>query len=224
MKKRRMSIDRIGMRGSIALLILGVFLLSLGIFFQIRAAQLPENTIQCSAVITEIEPPDDGSVAETTTVYVDYTLTVDGKQEPHTHVELGQYEAAWKIGTKLTVLVSSDDHEHIWTKTMQYRGIFYIIFAASPLLIAIYKIIQFRRIKGVNENETDIDHSGEEKFQLSSAIIPLIAGISFTAAGVFYLIIENSLLGLLIIILGSASIGVGLLSLFDFISYKIKKQ
>ena len=159
--------------------------------------------------------------------YVDYILVVKGKPQHFTHVPLGQYEAAWKIGRKLDILVNADDPTDIWTKTMQYIQEHYreaIIFSASPLLIAIYKIIQFRRIKGVNENEADTDSSGEEKFRLSSFIIPLIAGIPFTAVGIIYTIIEHSILGIFIIALGATAIMAGVFSLIDFIGYKIEKH
>ena len=221
--KRRMSIDRIGMRGSIALLLFGAVLLGLGIFFQIRSSQLPDNVLECTAYITGFGTTGDSNMTANET-YVDYILVVKGKPQHFTHVPLGQYEAAWKIGRKLDILVNADDPTDIWTKTMQYRGIFYIIFSASPLLIAIYKIIQFRRIKGVNENEADTDSSGEEKFRLSSFIIPLIAGIPFTAVGIIYTIIEHSILGIFIIALGATAIMAGVFSLIDFIGYKIEKH
>jgi len=94
-------------------------------------------------------------------------------------------------------------------------------FSISILMIAIYKLIQFRKIKGVNDNESDIDDSGEEKFKLSSAIIPLLAGIPFTINGVFFGIIEKkSVLAFIIIILGATATLTGAASLVHYISFK----
>lgn len=220
---KRFSIDRIGMRGSVALLLLGTLMLAYGIFLQVKNMRLPENVIEVTAVITDFSSEPDNPIT-----YVSYNVNKK-TNDPHLdkyeyeNVPLGQYEGSWKINDTIEIYCSAEDHKHIWTGTMQYRGIFFIVLSVSPLLIAIYKIIQFRRIKGINENESDVDTTGEEKFKLSSAIIPLLAGIPFTINGILLGIVEkNSFLAGLIVIIGTASILTGIFSFVHFISYKRK--
>ena len=198
---KRLSIDRIGMRGSLALLILGTLLFAYGLFIHLQSLKLPENAIECKAVITGFKAPvmDD----ENPLTFVKYT--VDGKE--YTDVPLGQYEGSWNVGEIIDIYCSSEDNLHIWTRTMQYRGIFYISFSI-PIL-------------GVNDNESDIDDSGEEKFKISSAIIPLLAGIPFTINGIFFGIMEKkSILALIIITMGAAATLTGITSIVHYIEYK----
>lgn len=212
---KRLSIDRIGMRGSLALLILGTLLFAYGLFIHLQSLKLPDDAIECRATITGFKSPDSDNDSPMTLV----KYTVDGKE--YTDILLGQYEGSWNIGDNIDIYCNAGDHLHIWTKTMQYRGIFYMSFSISILMIAIYKLIQFRKIKGVNDNESDIDDSGEEKFKLSSAIIPLLAGIPFTINGVFFGIIEKkSVLAFIIIILGATATLTGAASLVHYISFK----
>lgn len=222
---KRFSIDRIGMRGSIALLLLGTFMLVYGIFLQVRSTRLPDNVIKVTAVITSFS-----SQSEDPITYVSYNVNKDAQQLPsekyeYENIPLGQYQGSWNINDEIEIYCSADDHKHIWTGAMQYRGIFFIVLSISPLLIAVYKIIQFRRIKGINENESDTDTTGEEKFKLSSAIIPLLAGIPFTINGILFGIVEkSSFLAMLIIVMGIVSTLTGIYSIICFISYKHKMK
>ena len=214
--RKRLSIDRIGMRGSVGLLLLGTFLLILGILLLVINTRLPDNALSCTAEITAFQPAGESSGIESPKTLVTYEI--DGTV--YENVPLGQYEGYWKEGDRLEIYCSADDHRQIWTKTMQYQGWFYIMFAGSFLLIGIYKIIQFRRIKGVNEDESDIDSSGEEKFKLSSAVIPLLAGLPLIASGITYGIVENNfVLATIVVILGGISCLTGIFSLIDFIAY-----
>lgn len=216
---KKLSIDRIGTRGSVALLVIGILCLVFGVLLQIRANDLPSDAVECTAVIEEIRQPTTSKIESPTTL-VKYTL--DGIS--YTRVPLGQYEGSWKVGDQITIYCSEANPMRIWTKTMQYRGFFYIMFSASLLLVAVYKLLQFRKIKGVNDNESDIDESGEEKFKISSFIIPLAAGIPFTINGIFYWIIEESFLGFIIVLLGSTAVLTGVASLCDFIRSKLRKN
>lgn len=212
---KKFSIDRIGTRGSIVMLILGIMCLVFGILLQIRANSLPSDAIECTAVIDEILEPETALIESPVTL-VSYKLN----GIPYSRVPLGQYEGSWKVGDQIKICCSAADPLRIWTRTMQYRGFFYIMFSASLLFVAIYKLLQFRKIKGVNDNESDIDESGEEKFKISSAIIPLAAGIPFTLNGIMYWIIEESFFGFFIVVLGSTAVITGFASLIDFIRYK----
>ena len=203
------------MRGSVGLLLLGSFLLFLGIFLQIKSTELPKDTIGCRATITAFRQADESSRFTSPATLVSYT--VDG--EEYKDVPLGQYEGNWKIGDTLYIYCGAYDHERIWTKTMQYQGWFYMMASSSFLLIAVYKIILFRKKRG--QSESDIDKNGEEKFKLSSMIIPLLAGVPLTIAGVAYCIVENNpVLGMIAAALGCICILTGIFSLLDLISFR----
>ena len=213
---KKLSIDTIGMRGSIIMLLIGTALLILGCIMQYQSLQLPENTVECAAVITGFRS-DENTEDNAPKTLVSYNVG----SEAYTDIPLGQYEGSWKVGDKLEIYCSSDDHTHIWTKTMQYQGILFILLSASFLLVGIYKILQFRKIRGINEDECDTDDSGEEKFKLSSAIIPLLAGIPCTIVGILFGIFEKkSFLAVIIVVTGAASILAGITSLIHFIALK----
>ena len=214
--KNKLSIDRIGNRGSIALLIIGILSLVFGIYLQTKANDLPEDAIELTATITSFQTEESAPYQSTATLV---TYAVNGRV--YQDIPLGQYEASWKIGDTVNICCNSSDPSHIWTRTMQYRGIFFMFFSASFLIVAIYKLLQFRKIKGINEHETDLDDSGQEKFSISSFIIPLAAGLPLTVAGILYLLVEHSFFGLVISLLGAAAVLAGIFSLIDFIRQRI---
>ena len=211
---KKLSIDRIGKRGSIAMLVAGVLCLLFGIFLQIRTNDLPFDAMEADSVISGFKAPDDSKV-ETTTTLVTFTAE-DGRVMRN--VPLGQYEGSWKIGDTIRICYTKDDPEHIWTRTMQFRGVFYILFSASFLMVGIYKLFQFTSARG--KHESDMDESGKEKFKISSFIIPLAAGIPLTVNGILYLVMEGSLLGLIVVVLGGAAILTAVFSFIDFIHFK----
>lgn len=212
--KKKLSIDRIGTRGSIGLLIVGMFCLLFGIFLQIKTNDLPSDAVECSARIVSFQEAAESRIQSPSTL-VSYEVS----GVPYTQ-SLGQYEASWKIGDTITICCSRNDPTHIWTRTMQYRGIFWILFSFSFLTVSIYKLLQFRKIKGVNDDESDIDESGEEKFKISSFIIPLVAGVPFVTNGILYWIMEHSFLGFVVILLGITAVLTGVFSWMDYIRYK----
>lgn len=214
---KKLSIERIGKRGSIVMLIAGLFCLVFGIFLQIRTNDLPLDAVELTATITAFEDSD-LSKMQTTTTLVSYTFN----NKEYNNIPLGQFEGSWKIGDTIKVCLRSDDPTKIWTRTMQYRGIFYILFSASFLLVSIYKLLQFRKKKG--ESDSDIDDSGEEKFKVSSIIMPLAAGLPLTVSGILYWIMEHSVLGVLVFALGFAAVLTGVFSIVDFIRYKRQKH
>ena len=216
--KKKMSIDRIGKRGSIALLIIGIFCLFFGIYLQIQANKLPDDAIEVTAVISAFDNHDQSAYQTTSTLV---TFSIEGTE--YRNVPLGQYEASWKIGDTLNICCNKNNPSQIWTRTMQYRGVFYIIFSASFLLVSIYKLLLFRKARGNNDNESDMDESGQEKFKISSFIIPLASGIPFTVTGILYLIFEHSIFGIVIIIFGAMAIITGIFSLLDYINLKRRK-
>jgi|GEM_PF-5116099 len=213
--KKKLSIDRIGKRGSIALLCLGLFCLFFGIYLQIQTNKLPSDAVEVTAVISRFDTTNESTYQTTSTLV---TYTVDG--QTFTDIPLGQFEGSWKVGDRILICCSQNDPSHIWTRTMQYRGILYILFSASFLLVAGYKLLQFRKIKGINDHESDLDDSGREKFKISSFIIPLAAGIPFTINGFIYIILEHSILGYAIVALGATAILTGIFSLLDYINFK----
>ncbi len=214
---KKLSIERIGKRGSIVMLIAGILCLAFGIFLQVRTNDLPFNAVELTATITAFEDSAQSQM-QTTTTLVSYTF--EGKE--YVNVPLGQFEGSWKVGDTIKVCLRSDEPYKIWTRTMQYRGIFYILFSASFLLISIYKLLQFRKKKG--GPESDMDDCVEEKFKVSSIIIPLAAGLPLTVSGILYWIMEHSVLGVLVFALGFAAVITGILSIIDFIRYKEEKH
>lgn len=107
---------------------------------------------------------------------------------------------------------------------MQYRGAMIIFLSVPFLTVGIYKIVQFKRYKKIRDDETDTDTEEEIKYKRSSFIIPLAAGVPFTVVGMFLRDMEkNSVLALVIIIMGGSAVIVGLISLLNFINIKIKK-
>ncbi len=135
-----------------------------------------------------------------------------------------QYEASWKVGNTLKIYVSMEEPTVIWTKTMRYSGAMVIFLSVPFFTIGIYKIVQFKRYKKIRDDESDTDTDEEIKYKRSSFIIPLAAGIPFTILGLFLRAMENdSILALVIIIMGGSAVIVGLISLINFINIKIKK-
>ena len=107
---------------------------------------------------------------------------------------------------------------------MRYSGAMVIFLSVPFLTIGIYKIVQFKRYKKIRDDESDTDTDEEIKYKRSSFIIPLAAGIPFTILGLFLRAMENdSILALVIIIMGGSAVIVGLISLINFINIKMKK-
>ena len=201
--KQKLSLERIGMRGSIILIIIGVVILSIGTTVQIINAQFPDKAAVCTATITGFNEMQASDMQSNTTK---------------------QYEASWKVGNTLKIYVSIEEPTVIWTKTMRYSGAMVIFLSVPFLTIGIYKIVQFKRYKKIRDDESDTDTDEEIKYKRSSFIIPLAAGIPFTILGLFLRAMENnSIFALVIIIMGGSAVIVGLISLINFINIKMKK-
>ena len=217
--KHKLSLERIGMRGSIILLIIGMVILSIGTAVQIINAQLPDKAAVCTATITGFNEVQASDIQSNTTL-VEYTYNV----QKFENVTLKQYEASWKVGNTLKIYVSMEEPTVIWTKTMRYSGAMVIFLSVPFFTIGIYKIVQFKRYKKIRDDESDTDTDEEIKYKRSSFIIPLAAGIPFTILGLFLRAMENdSILALVIIIMGGSAVIVGLISLINFINIKMKK-
>ena len=217
--KQKVSIERIGMRGSIILIIIGTILLGIGTAVQIMNASLPEKAVYCTATITGFNIAEASDIQSNTTL-VEYVYN-DRKFE---NITLKQYEASWKTGDTIKIYVSEENPTVIWTKTMQYRGAMIIFLSVPFLTVGIYKIVQFKRYSKIRDDERDTDTDEEIKYKRSSFIIPLAAGVPFTIIGLFLRAMEkNSLLALVIIIMGGSAVIVGIISLINFINIKMKK-
>ena len=108
---------------------------------------------------------------------------------------------------------------------MLYRGVMIIFLSVPFLTIGIYKIVQFKRNKKVRDDESDTDTEEEIKYKRSSFIIPLAAGIPFTIAGLFLRAMENdSILALVIIVMGGSAVIVGVIALLNFVHLKYGKK
>ena len=217
--KRKISLERIGMRGSIILIIIASILLSIGIIVQVNNAKLPEKAVVCTATITGFNEVEASDIKSTTTL-VEYTYN----NQKYENITLRQYEGSWKIGDNIKVYVSQEEPTVIWTNAMKYHGAMIIFLSVPFWTIGIYKIVQFKRYKKIEDDERDTDTEEEIKYKRSSFIIPLAAGIPFTVFGLFLRAMENnSVLALVIIIMGGSAVIVGIISLMNFINLKLKK-
>ena len=217
--KQKVSLERIGMRGSIILIIIGTILLCVGTTVQILNARLPEKAAYCTATITGFNVAEASDIPSNTTL-VEYVYN----GQKFENITLKQYEASWKKGDTVKIYVSEDDPTVIWTRTMLYRGAMIIFLSVPFLTVGIYKIVQFKRYSKIRDDESDTDKDEEIKYKRSSFIIPLAAGIPFTILGLFLRAIEkNSVLALVMIIMGGSAVIVGIISLINFINIKMKK-
>ena len=217
--KQKVSIERIGMRGSIILIIIGTILLGIGTTVQIWNAGLPEKAAYCTATITGFNVAEASDIPSNTTL-VEYVYN----GQKFENITLKQYEASWKKGDTVKIYVSEDDPTVIWTRTMLYRGAMIIFLSVPFLTVGIYKIVQFKRYSKIRDDESDTDKDEESKYKRASFIIPLAAGIPFTILGLFLRAIEkNSVLALVMIIMGGSAVIVGIISLINFINIKMKK-
>ncbi len=217
--KQKVSLERIGMRGSIILIIIGTILLCVGTTVQILNARLPDKAVYCTATITGFNEAEASDIQSNTTL-VEYVYN----GQKFENITLKQYEASWKKGDTVKIYVSEDDPTVIWTRTMLYRGAMIIFLSVPFLTVGIYKIVQFKRYSKIRDDESDTDKDEEIKYKRSSFIIPLAAGIPFTILGLFLRAIEkNSVLALVMIIMGGSAVIVGIISLINFINIKMKK-
>lgn len=217
--KQKVSIERIGMRGSIILIIIGVILLGIGTTVQVMNLRLPEKAVYCTATVTGFNIAESSDIQSNTTL-VEYVY--NGRK--FENVTLKQYEASWEKGDVIKIYVSEENPTVIWTKTMQYRGAMIIFMSVPFLTVGIYKIVQFKRYKKIRDDERDTDKDEEIKYKRSSFIIPLAAGIPFTMVGMFLRDMEkNSVLALVVILMGGSAVIVGIISLVNFINIRMKK-
>ena len=126
--KQKISLERIGMRGSIILIIIGVIILATGTTVQIINAQFPDKAVVCTATITGFNEVQASNIQSNTTL-VEYTYN----GQKFENVTLKQYEASWKVGNTLKIYVSMEEPTVIWTQTMRYSGAM-IIFLSIPFL------------------------------------------------------------------------------------------
>ena len=217
--KAKISLERIGMRGSIILIVIALILLTAGIIVQVKNARLPDKAVLCTATITGFNEAE-ASDRKSTTTAVEYIYN----NRRYENITLRQYEGSWKKGDKVQIYVSEEDPTVIWTKTMKYHGAMIIFLSVPFWTIGIYKIVQFKRYSKIGENEKDTDTEEEIKYKRSSFIIPLAAGIPFTVLGMFLRDMENSsVLALVVIVMGGSAVIVGLISLINFFNLKLKK-
>lgn len=219
--KRKISLERIGMRGSIILIIIGVILLGIGTAIQIDNSRLPDNAVVCKATITGFHEAENSEIPSSPTTLVTYSYN----GQLYENITLRQYEGSWQTGDTVKIYVSSDQPTMIWTQTMRYRGVMVIFLSVPFLTIGIYKIVQFKRYKKIGDNESDTDTEEEIKYKKSAFVIPLAAGIPFTILGMLLRAMENgSMLALVIILLGGSAVIVGVISLINFINLTFGKK
>lgn len=224
--KSKLSLSRMGMRGSVVLIIIGVFILSLGIIVDFNGRRLPDRAGETKAEITAFITDSDSQIESTSTVV---SYTVNGKR--YDNVVLKQYQASWEKGDKIDICYNIDKPMHVWTKTMQYSGLMIVIFSMPFLAIGLYKIIQFARIRVKSQKEVydeydeenEMDAENGMKFKISTVIIPFAAGVPFTLLGLILgMLNDNRLISLIITTLGVFAILAGIIALINFICKKTK--
>lgn len=222
--KSKLSLSRMGMRGSVVLIIIGVFILSLGIIVDFNGRRLPDNAGETKAEITAFITDSDSKIESTSTVV---SYTVNGKR--YDNVVLKQYQASWEKGDKIDICYNIDKPVQVWTKTMQYSGLMIVIFSVPFLAIGLYKIIQFARIRVKSQKEVSDEYDEENemdaengmKFKISTVIIPFAAGVPFTLLGLILgMLNDNRLISLIITTLGVFAILAGIIALINFICKK----
>lgn len=220
-------VSNLGRFGRFLMLTVGFLLLALGIFFIIYRA-LPDNTKECTAVITGF----DTELSENTDITRTYTLvSYQAEGKSYENIALGQYEASWQIGDKITVCYDPDFPSVIKTKTMRYGGFILILFSMPFIVIGFFTIITRRRKAAKSPQEIAEDEerttAGKLKYKVSSIVIPLSSGIPIFTIGIIFQFLEhNSAFGFLFIILGAVSVIVGLRSivLYFIIKYRHRKK
>ena len=227
--KSKLSLSRMGMRGSTALIIIGLLILFLGIFITINSDQMTDDCKETSAVIVNFNNEDDEDIEVVTTLV---SFTANGKK--YENILLRQYQASWQIGDTIDICYNVNDPSQIWTRTMEYSGFLYMILSVPFLLTGIYKVVQFARIKVRNrkskddndyDEENDMDIENSEKFKISTVIIPFSTGIPFTVLGIILLILKfNEFISLLITVLGGLAIFAGLIALGNFGRKKLQTK
>ena len=97
--KRKLSLERIGMRGSIILLIIGTILLSAETIVQIANSRLPDKAAVCMATITGFQDAESSEISSAPTTVVTYQY--NGKI--YENITLRQYEGSWQKGDILKI-------------------------------------------------------------------------------------------------------------------------
>ncbi len=222
-------VSNLGKFGRVLLIAVGVILMVVGIFFTSKQNISESNTGECTATIVGFKTDTKNATAHT-----EYTETiVDYKVGNHDYnnISLGQYEAQWNLGDKLTIFYSKDDPSNIKTKTMTYGGWLIILLSLPFLIIGIFMLVTMRRNAAKTPEEIAEDEerttAGKLKYKVSSIVIPLSAGIPITAMGLIFHIMEHSsVLGILLIVLGGIAIFAGLRSviLYIIIKYRHRKE
>ena len=233
--KSKLSLARMGMRGSLALITIGILILTAGIFATVNSSKLPDNAAEVTAEITAFLTDNQSEIQSTTTLV---SYTVDGTK--YDNVILRQYQASWKVGDKIDICCSRDDPTHIWTKTMEYSGFLFMLLSAPFLLIGSYKIVQFARVRIRNnrlvledepEGSDDDEYDDEDemtteegfKFRISTIIIPFAAVVPFTILGMILIAVDAApFISVLVTTLGLLALFAGMIALGNFIRKKSK--
>ena len=220
-------VSNLGKFGRTLLIVVGMILMVVGIFFTSKQNISDSNTGECTATIVGFEKATRNTKARTeyTETIVNYKI---GSRE-YKNVSLGQYEAQWNVGDKLTILYSKDDPSDIKTKTMTYGGWLIILLSLPFISIGIFMLVTMRRRAAKTPQEIAEDEerttAGKLKYKVSSIFIPLSAGIPITAMGLIFQLLEhNSVLGILLIILGGVAVFAGLRSVFLYIIIKYRHR
>ena len=220
-------VSNVGRFTRILLIIIGITLIVTGAVLttmQFTAIGEPQTT----ATITGFRTKSEQNVPDKTTVtLVSYVIG----EKSYDNVELGQYEEQWKPGDKLNISYSPNDPENIRTRTMTFLGPIVILASLPFIIVGIYTLMNYNRRAAKTPEEIAEDEerttAGKLKYKVSSIVISLATGIPVALMGLVMIYLEhNSVLGMLILILGVVATLVGLRSvvLFLIIRYRHRKE
>ncbi len=219
-------VSNIGRFSRVLLIIIGILLIVAGT--AVSTLQLTSyGEPQTTATVTGFKTIDSDHTlsSENTVTIVSYMI--DGTV--YENIELGQYEKQWRKGDKITVCYNPDDPSSIRTKTMTYIGFIIILSSLPFIIIGIYTLTNLNRKAAKTPEEIAEDEerttAGKLKYKVSSIVISLAAGIPVTLIGLTFMYLEhNSVLGMLVLILGIITTLVGLRSVVLFIIIKYRHR
>lgn len=221
-------VSNLGKFGRLLLLLVGIALIVIGTAITVEQ-KAPENAVECLATITSFKPVTDSSISniEFTDTYVSYSV----QGQTYENIELGQYEASWKVGDKITIYCNADNPTDVQTKTMTYGGWIIILLSLPFIIIGTYMLanVRIRASKTPEEIAEDEERTtaGKLKYKVSSIVIPLAAGIPVIGISVVLIFLEhNPVFSILCFVLGGGATFVGLRSVvvYFIIKYRHRRE
>lgn len=220
-------ISNFGRFGKYIILLVGIGLMIWGGFSAVKYS-MPDISARCEAVISDFVIVKDNDIADQVK-YNDTLVNYSISGKSYNNISLGQYEASWVIGDKITIIYNRNDPVKIQTITRTFSGIIIFLAGIPFVVISLFSIISVRRRAAKTPEEIAEDEerttSGKLKYKVTSIVYPISAGIPITAIGIiFYLMENNFILTLLFCFLGIISTLVGVRAIIYYIIIKYRNH